>query len=191
MCAARLRSCKPETRASGSKNYWSTATIGSSRESIPPRYERATSRLLRSPERPGSKMQSGPWSRSGLLISSGLQDRLPPPRLLVDVVPLGGGARLGVGARQLCGLAEGLGDRLLVERVDEDSGLRRYELGWTADLRPDDRAAAGHPLEQRLAEGLDEAWLADDVGLGDQPGNTVVGDGPEQAHFVAPLELGA
>src|SRR3954447_10201860 len=98
---------------------------------------------------------------------------------------LGGGARCQVRARQLSGLVQGRRNRLLVEGIDEDSALRRYELRRAADLRPDDRAAAGHPFEQRLAERLDQARLTDDMGLGDQTGDSLVGDGTEQANFLA------
>ncbi len=57
-----------------------------------------------------------------------------------------------------------VGDRLLVERVDQDTGLGRHELRRAADPRRDHGPAAGHRLEERLAERLDEARLADDVG---------------------------
>jgi hypothetical protein len=106
-------------------------------------------------------------------------------------VLLGGGARCRVRTRKLSGLPQGRRDRVLVEGVDEDSSLRRHELRRAADPRPDDGATAGHPFEQGLAEGLDQARLTDDVGLGDQPGDSLVPDGTEHANFLASLELGA
>src|SRR5256885_7815540 len=190
MCAARLRSCKPETRMSGSRSCSSRATIVSSRGSIRPRYVRATSKLSHWPGKPGSRTRSGRWSRSDSRISSGFENRLHPARLLLDVVPLRRGARRGVGARQLSGLPQGRRDRVLVEGVDEDSGLRRHELRRAADLRPDDRAAAGHPFEQGLAEVLAQARLTDDVGFGYQFGDSLVWNGTKQANFVASFELG-
>ena len=70
-----------------------------------------------------------------------------------------------------------LGDRVAVERVDEEARLRRHELGRAADARRHDRAAAGHSLEQRLAERLEQARLADDVAAGEVARDLVVAHG--------------
>ena len=69
-----------------------------------------------------------------------------------------------------------VGERSRVERVDQDAGLRRHELGRAADAGRDDRFARGHPFEQRLAERLDEGRLAEDGRLGDVAGHFVVRD---------------
>src|SRR5207253_9184706 len=52
------------------------------------------------------------------------------------------------------------------------------------------RAAAGHRLQHRLAERLDEARLRDDPRGRDQPGDLVVPDPAEQPDSGAAFELG-
>jgi hypothetical protein len=69
---------------------------------------------------------------------------------------------------------------LLVERVDEDAGLGRDELRRAADPRRDDRAAARHRLEQRLAERLDQARPADDVARRRASAGLVVRDAADE-----------
>jgi hypothetical protein len=46
----------------------------------------------------------------------------------------------GVGPRQLGGRVEGVDERVLVQRVDEDARLARDELRGAADPRRHDRA---------------------------------------------------
>jgi hypothetical protein len=58
-------------------------------------------------------------------------------------------------------------ERILVDRIDEHSRLGRDELGRAADPRRHHRAPARHRLERGLAEGLDQARLADDARRGD------------------------
>ncbi len=75
---------------------------------------------------------------------------------------------------------ERAGELVHVERVDEDARLRRDELGRPADAGGDDRAAAGHRLEQRLSERLEQARLREDVALGQEARHLVVRDAAEQ-----------
>src|ERR1043166_2950530 len=58
-----------------------------------------------------------------------------------------------------------------------------------AALRRDDRAAAGERLENRLAERLDEARLADDPRAGDPVGDLVVRRAGDDVDALASLEL--
>ena len=137
--------------------------------------------------RTGSRRASGRWSRSGSPISNGsLENLLHPLRLKPDVVLRRRGAGgLVRGRERGCGLerARELGH---VERVDEDAGLGRDELGRAADPRRDDGAAAGHRLEDRLAERLDQRRRADDVGGGEPAGHLVVRDAADDAHAAPP-----
>ena len=64
----------------------------------------------------------------------------------------------------------------LVERVDEDPGLLRDEFRRSAETGRDDRAAAGHRLEDGLAERLEQARRADDVGRCEVTGDLGVRD---------------
>ena len=75
---------------------------------------------------------------------------------------LGRGARRRVGARQLGCRGQPSRDVPDVERVDEQARTLGHELRRAAHPRRDDGAPAGHGLEHGLAEGLDEARLADD-----------------------------
>ena len=85
-----------------------------------------------------------------------LEDPLHPLGLKPDVVRLGRGARGRVRAREGGGRLERAGELGHVERVDEDARLRGDELGRAADPRRDDGAPAGHRLEDRLAERLEQ-----------------------------------
>jgi hypothetical protein len=76
---------------------------------------------------------------------------------------LGRCSRGAIGTRQRGSTSERVDERILVEGIDEHAGLRRDELGRAADPRRNDRSPAGHRLEHGLAEGLDQAGLADDV----------------------------
>jgi hypothetical protein len=67
----------------------------------------------------------------------------------------------GVRARERGGPAQRLDELVLVERVDEHACVRWDELGGAADARGDDRPAAGHALEERLAQRLEQARLAE------------------------------
>ena len=96
-----------------------------------------------------------------------------------------------VGARQRRCLFEPARESLDVERVDEHAGFGRDELGRPADPRRHDRAAAGHRLEQRLAERLDQRRLADDVRTSEPVWDLAVGDAPRDAHSGAPFEARA
>ena len=93
------------------------------------------------------------------------EDRLDPLRLAADVVLGGRLARGDVRARQRRGLLERAREGVDVERVDEHAGLGRDELGRASDPGRDDRAPAGHRLEQRLAERLHEARLREHAAL--------------------------
>ncbi|HEY3207274.1 MAG TPA: hypothetical protein VGJ58_10025, partial [Gaiellaceae bacterium] len=104
-------------------------------------------------------------------------------------MPLGGRACGRIRARPRRGRREGVCDLGLVVRVDEHSGLGCDELRRPAHARGDDRTAAGHRLEQRLPEGLDEARLADDMALGDQRRDAVVRHRSQQADTVTAFEL--
>src|SRR5438105_9340299 len=105
-----------------------------------------------------------------------LEHRLDAARLLGYVVPFGGGAGGRVGARQRGRTLERLGQRVHVQRVDEKTRVRRDELRRTTDPGCDNRSPAGHRLEDRLAEGLDEARLAQDARARDPRGNLAVRD---------------
>src|SRR5229473_1670946 len=102
-----------------------------------------------------------------------------------------GGAGCVVRARQRGGLAECRSETLDVEWVGEDPGAGWNELGRPADPRRDDRAPARHPLEQRLAERLDQARLAEDVALGEQARDLVVRHAAEEADVCAAFEARA
>src|SRR5437764_3038355 len=119
------------------------------------------------------------------------ENRLDAPCLLRHIVPFGRLPGRRVRAGQLGGGGERRGDRVHVEGVDEHAGLRRDELGRPADAGSDDRAAAGHALQERLAEGLDQARLADDAGGGDPGGHVIVFDAAKDLDLAAPLELQA
>ena len=79
-------------------------------------------------------------------------------------------------------------ERLEIERIDKHARIRRHELGRPPDSRGYDRAAARHPLEQRLTERLDQARLAQNVRVREQARNLTVRYAPEQPHRVASLE---
>ena len=96
-----------------------------------------------------------------------------------------------VRTRQGGGLLEPAGQGVDIERVDEHSGRGRHELRRAADARRHDGAAAGHRLEQRLAERLDEARLREHATLREETRNLVVRDAPEQTDPIASLEPGA
>ena len=93
-----------------------------------------------------------------------LEDLLDPLGLLAHVVlaprPRARRVRAGHRGRR----TQGVGHPLYVERVDEHAGLGRHELRRAAGAGGDHRAAAGHRLEHRLAERLDQARLADHMG---------------------------
>ena len=76
-------------------------------------------------------------------------------------------------------------------RVDEHAGRRRDELRRPADLRRDDRAAGGKALEDRLAEGLDEARRAEHACSRDPGRDLVVRDGARDRDPLPALELRA
>jgi hypothetical protein len=106
-------------------------------------------------------------------------------------MPLGRGAGGRVRAGKLRSLAQRRRDRLLVEWVDEDSRPSGHEFRRASDLRGDDRPAAGHPFEHRLAERLDQARLADDIRVGDQRRYPVIRDGSQHVNVLPAFELGA
>src|SRR5437763_8299730 len=112
-----------------------------------------------------------------------------PVRLTPDFLRLGGLSGREVRVRDLGSRSERARQLGRVGRVDEDAGFRRHELGRAADAGADDRAAAGHGLEQRLAERLDQARLADDGGLRDARRDLVVPDAAGDGDAVAMLEL--
>jgi len=85
--------------------------------------------------------------------------------------------------------AQRLDQRILVDRIDEHAGLGSDELRRSADSRCDHRAPAGHRLERGLAEGLDQAGLADDVRRGDLRGNAVVRKATSEHDARPALEL--
>jgi len=68
----------------------------------------------------------------------------------------------------------------LVKGIDEHSRLRRDELGRPADPRRDHRSPTGHRLEHGLAEGLDQAGLADDVRCRDLRRDPVIRKGARE-----------
>jgi hypothetical protein len=80
---------------------------------------------------------------------------------------LGRRTRGRIGARQRGRTSKRLHEGILVKGIDQHACLRRDELGRPADPRRDDRSPARHRLEDGLAEGLDQAGLADDVRCGD------------------------
>src|SRR5215207_9647311 len=129
------------------------------------------------------------WSRSGWPTSSGsLENRLHLRRLKADVVRLGGRSRRRIGRWELRRRSQARLDRALVLRIDEDAGAVRDELGRAADVRRENRPLARERLEQCLAEGLDEARLADDVARRDPARDLLVWDAPYHADAVAALE---
>ena len=98
--------------------------------------------------------------------------------------------RSGTGSAAAC--TSPCAEAVDVERIDEHAGLRRDELRRAADPRRDDRAPAGHRLEQRLAERLDEARLREDVGSRRAARDLVVRDAPEErARPARPSSCGA
>ena len=101
------------------------------------------------------------------------------------------GRRAGrrVGTRKRSGGVERADERVLVSRVDEHACVGRDEFRRPADARRDDAAPARHRFEQRLAEGLDEARLADHVCRSDLLRNAVVGHAADELHAFAPPEL--
>ena len=82
------------------------------------------------------------------------------------------GGRVRNGKRRC--LAQRLDERVLVRGIDEHAGSRRDELRRPADAGRDDGPSRGERLERRLAEGLDEARLAEDVRRGEVAGDGVV-----------------
>ena len=94
------------------------------------------------------------------------------------------------GPRYLC-IASLIQRKNVLRLADAFARVGRHELRRPADARRDHGASAGHRLEQRLAERLDEARLADDVRRGDQLRNSVVRDAAGKLDALAPLELRA
>ena len=94
-----------------------------------------------------------------------------------------------VGTRQRHSFLEGTRESLDIKRIDEHTGFGRYELGRPTDARRHDRAAAGHRLEQRLTERLNQARLGEDATLREQARNLVVRHAAEEAHAFASLQL--
>ncbi len=101
----------------------------------------------------------------------------------------GGRARRGVGARERGGSAHPVGESGRVERVDENAGLGRHELGRASDTRRDDRALRGHRLEQGLAERLDRGRLAEDGRFGEIARHLIVRDAAGDLDIGSPFQF--
>ena len=101
---------------------------------------------------------------------------------------LGRRARGRVRDGQQRGCAERLDERVFVLRVDEHAGFPRNELGRAAHTRRDDAPRAGERLERGLAERLDEARLAEDVGGREVLGHGVVRHVAGHRHARPPFE---
>jgi hypothetical protein len=84
---------------------------------------------------------------------------------------------------------ETIGDRRLVQGIDENAGSRRDEFRRAANPSRHDRACAGHRLEKRLPERLDEAWLAEDASVSEVLGDAVMWDSAQNGDSRSPFEL--
>ena len=100
----------------------------------------------------------------------------------------GGRTGFRVRARERGGRRQALGNCRDVGGVDQHPGLRRHELGRATHTRGEDRALGREPFEERLAERLEEAGLADNVGRPDPVRHVVVCDASDQADAIAHLE---
>ena len=79
----------------------------------------------------------------------------------------------------------------MVARIDQQSRPRRHELGRAADRGRDHGSLHRHPLERRLAEGLDQRRLAEHVGGRDPGPDLGLGDAAGHQDAVPALERGA
>jgi hypothetical protein len=109
--------------------------------------------------------------------------------LLAHIMALGGAAGGGVRTRERGRSTERIREGVEIERVDEHSRIGWDELRRAAHAGGDNRAAGGHCLEHRLAERLDQARLAYDVGCGEAGGHGVVGDAAGELDAWAAHEL--
>ncbi len=112
----------------------------------------------------------------------GVGEHVGHPRgLEAGTVKRSDGACGGVRGSEGGGCDEGILERVLVARSDDQASVGGDELGRTAFSGHDDGALHREGLERGLAERLTERRLAEDIGGRDPPGNCTVGDTADDA----------